>query len=315
MLALIVLHWHTLNESFVLMGQAQLGWLALGVFAVAAGFVAAGQIYGRVLHILGYHAPQRWLISAAMVSMIISQSIPAGTVASYAFLTASMRRRGIPGTSVALLASLELLSWIGGMLVLFTFGVVYKLLTIGNGAVTQITYPAATVALTLVGCFLFVGTRPHATLHDWAHTLARMANRIFRKRWSDVRIQHMVDELDANRKLIRERPKQTAMLLALQLIVFALHALALLAMLHGLGIHTTSPLAVLAAYGLALIVGTFTALPGGGGTVEAAIALSLTAQGVPAEAALGATILFRLFSFWLLLPFAAICYRVLTAGK
>jgi uncharacterized membrane protein YbhN (UPF0104 family) len=67
----------------------------------------------------------------------------------------------------------------------------------------------------------------------------------------------------------------------------------------------------LAAYGLALIVSTYTVLPAGGGTVEAALTVGLTIQGVPLEAALGATVLFRLFSFWLLLPLGALCYRAI----
>jgi uncharacterized membrane protein YbhN (UPF0104 family) len=72
-----------------------------------------------------------------------------------------------------------------------------------------------------------------------------------------------------------------------------------------------SPLATLAAYGLALIVSTYTLLPAGGGTVEAALTVGLTIQGVPLEAAIGATVLFRLFNFWLLLPIAGLCYRTL----
>lgn len=310
-LALVIYNWNTLHEALLLMSRAHPAWLALGALAIFVGFVCAGQIYGRVLRILGYHAPQPWLISAALVSILISQSIPAGTVGSYAFLTASMRRRGIPATSVALLASLELLSWIGGMLVLFSFGLVYKLLTIGDGSATRVTYPAALSAILLVGSFIFIGSRPHATLHDWAIRFSRVFSKLFGQRWSDARILTIVDELDTNRRLIAERPLQALTLLSLQLIVFTFHALALVAMLHGLG--ASAPLlAVLAAYGLALIVSTFTALPGGGGTVEAALALSLTAQGVPAHAALGATILFRLFSFWLLLPLGAVCYRILT---
>jgi uncharacterized membrane protein YbhN (UPF0104 family) len=39
-----------------------------------------------------------------------------------------------------------------------------------------------------------------------------------------------------------------------------------------------------AAYGLTLIVSVFTLLPGGGGTVEAALTVALHAQGTPLEA-------------------------------
>jgi uncharacterized protein (TIRG00374 family) len=312
-LALGLHNWPTIYESLQLMTHARPGWLALGVIAVISGFICAGQIYGRVLRLLGYQLPQLWLISAAMVSILISQTIPAGTVASYAFLTASLRRRGIPATSVALLASLELFTWIGGMLVLFCFGLIYKMIFLGDSSTAQITYPAAILALGTVGGISFASTRPRTTLHRWVTLLGHVAGRIMRRSWSEAHIHQIVDELDTNRRLIMERPLHAVALLCLQLFVFGLHSLALLMLIHALG-ASAAPLTVLAAYGLALIVSTFTALPGGGGTVEAALALSLTAEGVPPEAALGATILFRLCSFWLLLPLGAICYRLLTTS-
>ena len=312
-LALGIHNWPTIHEAMRLMRHARPGWLTLGVLAVIAGFICAGQIYGRVLSLLGYRLPQYWLISAAMVSILISQTIPAGTVASYAFLTASLRRRGIPATSVALLASLELFTWIGGMLVLFCFGLIYKIIFLGDSSTSQITYPAAGIALTVVGGIAFASTRQRPTLHRWVTLIGRVMDRILRRSWSEAHIHQIVDELDTNRRLIMERPRQALALLCLQLFVFGLHSLALLMLIHALG-ATAPPLAVLAAYGLALIVSTFTALPGGGGTVEAALTLSLTTEGVPPEAALGATILFRLCSFWLLLPLGAIGYRLLTTS-
>lgn len=305
--------WPTIERALHLMRHARPSWLAIGLLAIVAGFICAGQIYGGVLRIMGYRLPQPWLIAAAMVSILISQTIPAGTVASYAFLTTSLRRRGIPGTSVALLASLELFTWIGGMLVLFCFGLVYKLMVFHEGGADPHTYWAVVAALGIVGAFTFASTRPRPTLHHWVTLLGSLFGRFMRRRWSETHIHQIVDELVANRLLLMERPRQALTLLCLQLFVFILHSVALLMLIHALGAYAR-PMAVLAAYGLTLIVSTFTALPGGGGTVEAALTLALTAEGVPPEAALGATIIFRLCSFWLLLPLGAICYRLLTTG-
>lgn len=312
-LALAVASWPTLREAALLMTRARPGWLLLAALAVAAGFVCAGQIYGRVLGLLGHRAPQTWLIAAATISALLSQAIPAGTVASYAFLTASLRRRGVPAASVAAVASLELLTWLGGMLALFGFGLAYKLLLLHDRGAAEASYPAAALALTAAGGFTFAATRPEATLHRWAERSVGLAGWLLRRRWPAARTRALVDELCRNRGLIAARPVQALGLVGLQLVVFAWHSLALLLLLRALG-PAAPPLGVLAAYGLSLAVSTFTALPGGGGAVEAALALALAAEGVPAEAALGASVLFRLLSFWLLLPLGAIGYRVLTAG-
>jgi uncharacterized protein (TIRG00374 family) len=161
-----------------------------------------------------------------------------------------------------------------------------------------------------VSGYIFIGSRPHATLHDWAMRAKRAIERVSGPIWHDSQVHRMVEEITHNRRLMMEQPVKLLFLICLQLTIFVLHSLALLAILHSLGL-SIAPLAVLAAYGLALIVSTYTILPAGGGTVEAALTLTLTVQGVPLEAALGATVLFRLCSFWLLLPLGAICYRLL----
>jgi uncharacterized protein (TIRG00374 family) len=77
---------------------------------------------------------------------------------------------------------------------------------------------------------------------------------------------------------------------------------------------STSFLTVMAAFGIALLTSTLNVLPGGGGTVEAALVAVLTQLGVGAEA-VPAAILFRLLNFWLVLQIAAACFAWLTHGR
>lgn len=310
LLVLVARNWIKIHEALLLVQDARPGWLASAVLAVVAGYLCAGQVYGRVLATLGYRARTLWLSAAALVTILTSQAIPAGSVASYAFLTTSLRRRGIPSGGVALVASLELLSWLGAMLLLFGYGLLYLVITTGAGIAPRACYSGLAAALVMFSGSLFVGSRPHATLHDWALRIKRQTDRVFGPIWPDSSVLELVDEFDANRRVLMAQPGKLVLLISLQVSIFVLHSLALLAILRSLNV-AVAPQAVLAAYGLALIVSTFTILPGGGGTVEAALTVALSAHGVPLEAALGATILFRLCNFWLLLPLGALCYRVL----
>lgn len=311
---LVAYHWHTIQikslEALALIHSARPGWLALAALAVLAGFLCAGQIYGRVLSTLGYQAPSLWLSAAALVTMLLSQALPVGTVASYAFLTTSLRRRGVPPTSVAVIASLELLSWGGAMLILFVYGMVYVLLTTQSRSVAGASLTGFATVAGFIGVYLFIGTRPRDTMHRWAMRLKRVIDRVAGPIWSEAQIQRIVDELSHNRQLMIEQPARVLLLICLQLTIFILHSLALLAILRALG-TPIGPLSALAAYGLALIVSAYTLLPAGGGTVEAALTVALSVQGVPLEAAIGATVLFRLCQFWLMLPIGALCYRML----
>lgn len=310
LLMVLLRNWIEVREAVERLQSVRPEWLVLALFAIVVGFAAAGQVYGRVLATLGFREGVPWLTGTALVTVLINHAIPAGSVAAYAFLVLSLRRRGIPPANVALVATLELLSWNGAVLLLFCYGLVYLILT--GGAVTPRTYYVSVgTAVAILGALIFVISRPHATLHSWAQNIKHVADKVFGVVWTDEQVLQVVDEVVANRRLILEQPGRMLLLVVLQLSMFFCHGMALLAILHSLGADPP-PLAVLAAYGLALIASTFVLLPGGGGAVEAALTLSLGAQGVPGGAALSAALLFRLLSFWLLLPIGLVLYRVLT---
>jgi putative heme transporter len=288
-------------------------FLGLALLLVGVGFVCAGQVYGRVLATLGFREGPAWLTSTALVTVLINHAIPAGSVAAYAFLVLTLRRRGIPPANVALVATLELLSWNGAVLLMFIYGLLYLILH--GGSVAPQTYQVSVAtAVIILGTLIFVISRPHNTLHSWAQNIKHVADKVFGIVWSDEQVLQVVDEVVANRRLILEQPGRMLLLVVLQLSMFICHSMALLAILHSLGTDP-APFAVLAGYGLALIASTFVILPGGGGAVEAALTLALGAQGVPGGAALSAALLFRLLSFWLLLPIGLLLYRYLTRNQ
>ncbi|HET8647384.1 MAG TPA: lysylphosphatidylglycerol synthase domain-containing protein, partial [Vicinamibacteria bacterium] len=158
------------EEAIRLAREARPAWLALALACVAAGFICAGQIYGRVLGALGHAASVTWLTGAALVTILINQAVPAGSVAAYAFLVASLRRRGFPVGSVTAVAGLELISWNIAVITAFLYGLVYLVATTGlSGA--SISYSAIAVALGVLGAVVYVASRPDDTLHDWSLNL------------------------------------------------------------------------------------------------------------------------------------------------
>lgn len=317
LLALLILflfrNWIEVREAVDRLQSVRPEWLGLALLAIGLGFVCAGQVYGRVLATLGFREGTPWLTATALVTVLINHAIPAGSVAAYAFLVLSMRRRGIPPANVALVATLELLSWNGAVLLLFCYGLGYLILI--GGTVTPATYGVSvTTAVIILGVLLFVFSRPHVTLHSWAQNIKHIADKVFGVVWTDERVLQVVDEVVANRRLILEQPGRMLLLVVLQLSMFVCHGMALISILHSLGSDQPA-LSVLAAYGLGLIASTFVVLPGGGGAVEAALTLALGAQGVPGGAALSAALLFRLLSFWMLLPIGLVLYRYLTRNQ
>jgi uncharacterized protein (TIRG00374 family) len=83
--------------------------------------------------------------------------------------------------------------------------------------------------------------------------------------------------------------------------------LALLCALRAVGANP-QPSLVLLAYAAAVVLALIPLTPGGLGFVEAGLVGTLKLAGVAASDALAATLLYRIVSFWLPLPAAAVAY-------
>jgi uncharacterized protein (TIRG00374 family) len=294
--------------------EARPSWLLLAAVLELFAFFCASQVYHRVLRSLGYSFSPLRLWATTLVAIVLSQSVPAGGVASYAFLVQTFRRRSVPPGHSTLVASLEAMSYAGGMVLLFGFSLGYLIFRSGLNAAedNQAGLIAAGVAMLVIGGATFLLTRDQAVLTRWLLALKNGAARLVGRDWSDAPVHKLVDELARGRALIMARRSELALLVGIQLLALTIHSLAMLVVLYSLGAKT-SLFVVMTAFGIALITSTFNVLPGGGGTVEAVLVLSLTQLGVGDQAYIAAVI-FRLLNFWLLTPIAAICYRWLMHG-
>ena len=298
-----------LSEAFHLLQTTEPMWVAIAFTMIVLGFVCAGWIYGSVLAILNHRETMLWLIGTALVGILLNQAVPMGSVAAYAFLVAALRNRGFPTGSVAVVAGTELISWNGAALLMFSAGLLYLTLTAEFTATT----PIITAVLLTFGVATFlviVATRPAESVARRLHQLRRSLLKLGIE-WDTKSLELLIDEIANSRAIFAAQPSKFGRIILLQMSIFVFHALAITALLYGMRIEVPF-FDVLAAYGMSLIVSLFTVLPGGGGAVEAALSFSLHLQGVPIQGALGSAILFRLLSFWMMLPLGAVFYRLLT---
>ncbi|MFQ3661531.1 MAG: lysylphosphatidylglycerol synthase transmembrane domain-containing protein [Chloroflexaceae bacterium] len=292
-------------EAFSLLGEARPLWLALSVILIGLGYLVSAQVFNIVLRSLGYRIGILRLWATALVAIVISQSVPAGGVGSYAFLLSNFTRRGISPGESALIASLETLSYAIAMILIFIFSLIYLALHGLDATIASLV--AALVAVTVIGGAIYLLTRPEAVLRRWATRLQLGIGRVFGRQWTGARAARIVTDLTRARGLLASRRRDVILLVLVQLTALSGHSLAMLAVLTSLGVSASFGM-MLAAFGIALITSTFNVLPGGGGTVEAALVAVLTQLGI-GPAALPAAIIFRLFNFWLLTPVAMACYH------
>lgn len=297
-----------LIEAFGLLREGRPLWLIAALVIILLGYLISSQVIRVMLRSLGFPFGifRVWML--AVVAIVISQSVPAGGVGSYAFLVSSFNRRGVPPGKATLVASLETLSYVIAMVCTFGFSVIY--LATRDLFTGESSYLAAATGILLISAAVFVLTRSEETLQRWLLTLKNGVAWLLRRQWGDAWVLGIVAELHLGRQLIASRRRDVILLVMIQITGLSAHALAMLSVLYGLGAHTNFAV-VMVAFGIALVTSTFNVLPGGGGTVEAALVAVLTQLDV-GPAAVPAAIIFRLLNFWLIAPVAALGYTWLT---
>jgi uncharacterized protein (TIRG00374 family) len=303
-LVMAMLNRDWLLEAFSMIQEARPLWLVAALVTILISYFITSQVLVVALRSLDYKFGLLRIWAITLVAVVFSQSVPAGGLGSYAFLVGIFNRLGVPSGKATLAASLEMLSYISAMLLVFLFSLIYLLIH-GLGA-NLVSYVAAGAAVLLVSGAVFVLTRSTERLTNWLMGIKNGIARLFRRDWSDDRVHHIVDELTRGRTLMAERWHELVWLIPIQIAGLCGHSLAMLMVFWSLGVET-SFFVVLTAFGIALITSTFNVLPGGGGTVEAALGLVLNRMGT-GMAAFPAAIIFRLLNFWLVLPVAAGCY-------
>lgn len=310
LLSLLILVVAFLNRNWLLEAFAEVQaanpvLLFASLALILLGYFITSQVLQVALRSMKYRFSffRTWAI--ALVAVVISQSVPAGGVGSYAFLVGIFTRRGVQSGKSTLVASLETLSYVSAMLLIFMFSLLFLSIR-GLASLSIQSYAAAVVAFSVVGGVTFVLTRSTEKLTRWLMGLKNWLARLLRRSWGDEWVHHTVGELARGRSLLASRPRDMIGLVIIQVGGLLSHSLALMMVLWSLGVET-SFFTVVIAFSVGLITSTFNVLPGGGGTVEFALIAILAQQGAGA-AAVPAAIIFRLLNFWLLLPVAATCY-------
>ncbi len=304
---LVLYHRHWLADALRLLLTVELPWMLGALGLIVLSYFMSSHVFRVVLASLGHQIGTVRLWVTTVTAIVISQCVPAGGVGSYAFLLRSFNLQGIPASQSALLAALEALSYVGAMLLIGGFSVVYLVAQplSADAGMTSVPLVAAAVAVATFLAAVWVLTRPATALLGGLTRILRIFPPLRRPSVA-ARIAELVAEVLRNRDLILAQPRLVVQLMAIQLVALGGHSLALLLVLQSLGVTASFGVA-LAAFGVALITSTFNVLPGGGGTVETVLVTVLLQLSV-GDAALPAAILFRLLNFWALLPVAAAGY-------
>lgn len=283
------LHWGDVKKFGKLLTEAKPLWLAAAAILQLATYFGLAAQWWVVLRRAKTPEEGRDLFRLTLAKHFADQVVPTAGVSGNVLLVDRLVSYGIPrGNAIAALL-LQIMAYYAS----YALGALWVLVVLWWKSRMSLLLTAAVVVFLVVAAGI-----PALTL--WLHRRGRKKLPKLIAGWSKTRdFFKMVGE--APTELVRD-PQLIASLSALNLAVFIADAATMQACILALGVH--APLSAgYVAFMMASIAVILGPIPMGLGSFEAVSIAMLRLFGVPFEAALSATLLFRGFTLWLpLLP-------------
>ena len=289
------LHWGDVKKFAELTAKAEPVWLAGALLLQFSTYASLSAQWWLVLQKAGSGQPMLRLLPLTITKLFADQVVPTAGVSGNVLLVDRLKAIGVPRehamAAIILAIIAYYLSYAAGTVIAVAMLAMRGKLSLLPLAVAALLLAVATG---IPAAILWLRDKGDDALPGW-----------LRRRESVREMFEMVGE--APRELVRD-PKLIVELALLNFAVFVADALTLLACLFALGVQAPFD-AAFVAFTMAAIVTLLGAVPLGLGSFEATSIATLRLMGLPFEAALSATLLYRGFALWLPLGLGAVLTR------
>ena len=305
------------------LGRVSPPWLVLALAAEIASYLAAAELQHYLLASTGVRVGRRSLVALLYAGTAMSAALPAGPAVSTRYTYRALRRRGAPvGTAAWVLAATAVLS----IVTLAAFGLI--------GAQLRGLGPLCSALGGIVGVAVLAGATGALAALMWAsrhrrrvaqitaslsarcraglRIVARCAGRGARPAVDQPEVVWPIDDV-ADQSDHPLSPAQVAAALALAAANWAADILALAIAFVALGLEVPWQ-GLLLAYAITQLATSVPLLPGSIGVAEGSMAAALVCSGVRPTAALAGVLVYRLVSFWMVLPAGWLAWTWLRRG-
>jgi hypothetical protein len=286
---------HQLTNATHLLTHPRWGWMGVAIGLEAASMVVFALVQQRLLRAGQVEIGLGPMVGITLAGNALALSLPGGVAWGAPWVFRRLRRRG---------AHRALAGWVvlvaGGLGSFALFLVVVAGVEIGGGHSPVADARAPMAALALVPLLVAVGRllvrrSSRAPLVLWL-TERTSALLPFGRRINDA-----VTGLVIRMRQVRLSPRAWAGIGGLAVLNWLVDCACLVACVCAVG-GSVPWRGVLLAYGLSQLTACLPIIPGGLGLVEGSLAVLLVAYGMPANEALASVVLYRVVSFWIVVP-------------
>lgn len=280
-------------------------WVAVAVAAEAACYLALSQLQGRLLRVGRVRIPVPQMFGITMAGSAIQTSFPGGSVVYLAYLFRQFRRWG---------ADDLLATWVILAFNVVTFTVLAAISAVGlalaASAGSAYDLVEAILGILLLSLLFVVAVSERRRLLPHVTRAVALSQRLLRRPHPGIPAGDVV--AGWTRELATVSPTRgvwaRAAAMSLTNWLADLSCLALSFMAVGVGVPWRG---LLLAYGAGQLASTLPITPGGLGAVEGSLTVALVTFGGSTESTVAAVLLYRVLSFWLVLPFGWTSWGIL----
>lgn len=298
-------HRKDLDQAIGELDDLSWGWLAVAIGFEAASLIAFARLQRWLLRAGGVHLRLREMVEITLAGNALAMSLPGGAAWAAAWDYAQLHRRG---------AKREVAAWVvlvAGALsafALFLLMVVGSLVAGDEGPVASLRpVGLGLLAIPVVAALVAFAAHRRQGVRDALASISAWVARLPGGRRVRDAVAALVD------KIAIVKPSFSTWLEALAFALLNwLETCACLAVCI-IAVHGQVPWrGLLVAYTVGQVAASLPITPGGVGVVEGSITGLLVAYGMSTKTALAAVLLFRVVSFWALVPLGWIAWGTLT---
>jgi len=303
----------TLEQSLQVIKGMVLWAIALAVVAQVLSYVGSGFLLRAIVAVVGQRLS---VVRSILITMAASSIglVAGGMVGNAAATYRWVRRSGVSAEGAMLAGWLPSLFNNGALVVIGIFGLLHLLIAHELSTLQAIGFGLTLLVLSLVVSLVLWGVHHRSQLTTLAVRVASRWAGLRRQPYHPATTEAAVGRLFSAWDVLRAGGWRGPALGAALSIVFDMLTLYSLFIAAG---HAVSPGVLLAGYGLPLLLGKVTFLPGGVGIVEGTMAALYDGLRVPDGVTVVVILTYRVLSFWLptLLGFPLIPYLQRVSGR
>lgn len=278
-------YWPEFKKLLLLLQNADAGWMVIAILLQIPTYIFTGAIWHLAGKSANYHLTLKSLSELAIEQLTVNQIIPAGGVAGNVIVVKAMKRLGLPTPIAMEIFFIEI----------FSYHISFSFVTFVSIIILWWYHNITPIIVSLVSIFFVIEVV--IVLLIWT---AVNHERLYLPDWIKnrkliARVLSAMENVSQRRVFSLELLTQASLL---RLGVFFLDVLTLSAIMRSLGIEGNLTISFVALV-IASVAGTIAFLPGGVGGFEAGSIAILILFGMPAEAAIAVTIVFRILSLWI----------------